>query len=65
MTLESIPAYIRRRAAEGASYGDVAHELAVSVQAVMFAAAALGVELRIGMHPAAYDGKGLEDTSDA
>lgn len=57
MTLESIPAYIRRRAAEGASYGDVAHELAVSVQAVMFAAAALGVELRIGMHPAAYDVK--------
>lgn len=64
MTLESIPAYIRRRAAEGASYGDVAAELAVSVQAVMFAAAALGVELRMGMHPAAYDGKGLEDTSD-
>ncbi len=59
MTLESIPAYIRRRAAEGASYGDVAHELAVSVQAVMFAAAALGVELRMGMHPAAYDGKAV------
>ena len=63
MTLESIPAYIRRRAAEGATYG-VAHELGVSVHAVMFAAAALGVELRMGMHPAAYDGCVKESASE-
>ncbi len=57
MTLESIPAYIRRRAAEGASYGDVAAELGGAVYAVKILCKALGVELKDGMHPAAYDGK--------
>ena len=55
--LESIPAYIRRRAAEGASYGDVAHELAVTVLVVRQACADCRVNLKEGMHPQAYDGK--------
>lgn len=57
MTLESIPDYLRRRAAEGATYGDVAHELAVTVLVVRQACADCGVTLKEGMHPAAYDGK--------
>ena len=57
MTLESIPAYIRRRAAEGATYGDVAHELAVTVLVVRQACADCRVKLKEGMHPQAYDGK--------
>lgn len=63
-TLESIPAYIRRRAAEGASYGDVAHELGGAVYAVRHLCEALGVELKEGMHPAAYDGRAKESASE-
>ena len=55
--LESIPSYILRRAAEGASYGDVAHELAVTVLVVRQACADCRVKLKEGMHPQAYDGK--------
>jgi hypothetical protein len=62
MTLESIPTYIRRRALEGATLGDVAHELGVRVHVVMYAAAALGVTLGMGMHPGAYDGRVREST---
>lgn len=46
-----------RRAAEGATYGDVAAELGGAVYAVKHMCKALGVDLKEGMHPAEYDGK--------
>lgn len=61
-TLESIPTYIRRRALEGATLGDVAHELGVRIDVVVYAAAALGVVLGKGMHPGAYrEGDGVRE----